>query len=319
MRIIRSIDSVLQEAKGGEKVRKVCIINYTMNMEKFVPEGLERADISVIHGRAEKVMDKSRIKEKDFVNPYGQETIDRDLETVRRHERDFDHNTNEYTKEQKAVADIFEALVLENGELNDWFGPNAITHKTSKYDDYENGVDAIIEFQSEMAGAASFLGLAADVSFSADTSRKFDRLKEGILKGRLPQVKYFNSSDGYFHGKLSMIPEVVIGASKQTVLELAELWQFKRNKELATHRIQIMILNQMEEQMEVFARFAELNGQDEIARLYRDRLQIVRDILEGKRDIAKEAVKIKSKDLVHEGIMDFLKHWKLEMEREVSI
>lgn len=300
-------------------MRKVCIINYAMNMEKFVPEGLEKADIGIIHSRAEKVMDKARIKEADFVNPYGQETIDRDLETVRRHEKEFEHNTNEYTREQKAVADIFEALVLENGELSDWFGPNAITHKTSKYDDYENGVDAVIEFQSEMSGAASFLGLAADVSFSADTSKKFDRLKAGILKGRLPQVKYFNSSDGYFHGRLNMIPEVVIGASKQTVLELAELWQFKRNKELATHRIQIMILNQMEEQMEVFAKFAELNGQDEIARLYRDRLQIIKDILDGKGDIAKEATKFRTKDLVHEGIMDFLKHWKMEMEKEANL
>ncbi len=299
-------------------MRKVCIIKYAMSMEKFQPEGLERDDIGVIHRRAEMVMDKARIKEADFVNPYGQETIDRDLETVRRHERDFEHNKDEYSREQKEVADIFEALVLENGELSDWFGPNAITHKTSRYDDYENGVDAVIEFQSEMAGAASFLGLAADVSFSADTSNKFNRLKAGILKGRLPQIKYFNSSDGHFHGRLNKIPEVVIGASKQTVLELAELWQFKRNRELATHRIQIMILNQMEEQMETFARFAELNGQDEIARLYRDRLQIVKEILEGKNDIAHEASKIRNKDFVHEGIMDFLKHWREEMEREAN-
>ncbi len=299
-------------------MRKVCIIDYIMNFEKFEPEGLEKEDIGIIHSKAERVMDKARIKESDFVNPYGQETIDRDLETVRRYERNFEQEMSEYSREQKEVADIFEALILEHGELSDWFGPNAITHKTSKYDDYENGVDAVIEFKSGMSGSASFLGLAADVSFSADTSKKFDRLKTGILKGRLPQVKYFHSSDGYFHGRLNKIPEVVIGASKQTVLELAELWQFKKNKELAIHRIQIMILNQMEEQMETFARFAELNGQDEIARLYRDRLIIVRDILEGKKDIARETSKIISKDFVHEGIMDFLKHWREEMEREAN-
>ncbi len=292
---------------------------YIMGMEAFKPEGLEREDIGVIHARAERLMDKARIKEVDFVDPYGEDTVRRDLETVKRHEKDFEHENSDYTREQKAVADIFEALVLENGELSDWFGPNAITHKTSKYDDYENGVDAVIEFQGEISGAASFLGLAADVSFSADTTKKFGRLKAGILKGRLPQVKYFNSSNGNFHGRLSNIPEVIIGASKQTVLELAELWQFKRNRELAAHRIQIMILNQMEEQMETFARFAELNGQDEIARLYRDRLQIVEDILENKKEIAHEASKIKSKDLVHEGIMDFLKHWRAEMDKEARI
>lgn len=284
---------------------KVCIMKYNM---KFELMGLEKSDINRLHERAMSVLESSQIKEESFIEPYGEETVKRDLETVRQKEAKFETNKDAHLAELKEIADIFEAIVLENGELNNWFGENAVTIKTSKYDDYENGVDAVIEFRVEEPRSASFLGLAADVTFSSDTTKKFNRLEAQIAKGILPRVKYFHSEYAHIHGQLSMVPEVIIGASKKTVMEVAELWANRENKELAKHRLQIMILHQMEEQLKTFSKYAASLGKDkmDIADAYTSRLGIIQKILDEKIDIEKKAGWTMIDDPVHSGIMNHL-------------
>ena len=284
---------------------------------KFELMGMEGSDIERLHGRAERVIEKARIKEADFLEPYGKETVERDLENVRRKEEKFREESDQGLTELKRIADIFEAIVLENGELNNWFGESAVTVKTSKYDDYENGVDAVVEFRADEPRSASFLGLAADVTFSSDTTKKFNRLKTQIAKGILPRVKYFHSEFANIHGQLSMVPEVIIGASKQTVLEVAELWANRENKELANHRLQIMILHQIEEQLVTLSQYARSIGQQRIADVYADRLGVIRQILEDKIDIEKRVgYTAMTDDPVHAGIMNILA--KLRHDIEIS-
>src|SRR5690349_11480567 len=123
-----------------------------MGFENFQLEGLEREDISRIHDKAKAVLEGAKIKEEKFADLYGEETVKRDEEIVKKKRAEFKRQSDEYSEDQKRFADIFEALILEQGELSNWFGENAITHKTSDFDDINNGVDAVIEFTSDRPG-----------------------------------------------------------------------------------------------------------------------------------------------------------------------
>jgi hypothetical protein len=281
----------------------------------FENASLERADLERMHEKALDVIEESRIKEEDFVNYHGEIDVEKDLKEVARREGEFSKGETRESNEMKKVADIFEALVLQHGELSNWFGENATTVKTSKFDDYVNGVDLLVEFGGE-DDETTHLGLAADVTFMSDTTKKFDRIRRQIDEGGLAEVRYFHSDSLDTYEVLSKLPEVIIGAEKRTVMELAELWAERQNKELAEHRIQIMILEQMKGQLETFSMYAESIGKDEVAVIYRERLAIVEKILEEKKLLAGKVKYELNSDNVHASIMSFLTRWRQGMITE---
>lgn len=285
--------------------------NLAMRMS-FENASIERADIDRMHGRALEVIEDSRIKEEDFTNYYGELDVEKDIKEVDRLEKEFSKTSSQESSEMKKVADIFEALVLQHGELSNWFGESATTVKTSKFDDYVNGVDLLVEFGGE-EDETSHLGLAADVTFTSDTTKKFDRLRSQIDAGELAEVRYFHSDSLDTYEVLSKLPEVIIGAEKRTVMELAELWAERQNKELAEHRIQIMILEQMKEQLETFAMYAESLGKTDVSDIYRQRLSVVEGVLKEKETLAKQVKYELMNDSVHASIMSFLSRWKQGM------
>lgn len=280
----------------------------------FEGRALESADIDIAFERATKVLVRETPHEEDFIEPYGEESVGRDLAHVEKLRSRFGHGESGFSSEQKKVADIFEALVLENGELSEWFGSNAFTIKTAEFDDFENGVDLVIEFRGDEPGSASFLGLAADITFTSDTSGKFNRIKEHIDKGDLSRVKYFHSGHMNIHGQLSKLPEVIIGADRKTVLELADLWMEKKNKALGEHKIQIMILEQMRIQLETFALYADSIGKKELAAIFRDRHTIIDGILKGKKEIYEKVKFNLGDDQVHSAIMTMMQGWNKELK-----
>ncbi|OHA88455.1 MAG: hypothetical protein A2741_01200 [Candidatus Zambryskibacteria bacterium RIFCSPHIGHO2_01_FULL_43_27] len=272
--------------------------------------GLEREDISLIHDKAKAVLREGAFKETDFIgNPYERETVERDIAYVERERARIAKESREEDIELRQLATIFEAIVLENGELSEWFGDNAFTLATSEYDDLQ-GVDMVVEFRE--GASASYLGLAADVTFSGSPNssngvgKKFDRLLARIEKGNLPQVKYFKSQHIPIRGSLQL-PEVIIGVEKATVLELAELWVAKKKRILETHRVQIMILEQIRDQIRFFANYARSVKRDRIAAIYEMRLASVEDILRKKADIARVSRREGREDRVHSQIIEFIK------------
>jgi len=286
-------------------------------MKSFEKEALENADLERIHKKALEALDRSKFQEENFIDPigpYSKDAVERDLQLVEKREESFKARETAESRANKQLADIFEAIVLEHGELSEWFGENAVTFKTSNYDDYENGVDTIIEFQDPDTRSASYLGLAADITFTGDLTKKFDNLKKQIENGRLARVKYFHSEHMNIHGQLSKLPEVIIGAHRNTVLELAEHWIAGENKQLASHKIQIMILRQMSDQLKTFALYSESINQNEAAKIYAERLAVVNEILD-----QKQALNIKlgyevNEDPVHFEMMMFLTRWRDSME-----
>lgn len=292
----------------------------------FEAESLESVDIDRAHEKAKQVIVDCSLQEEDFEDVY-RGRVDEDLKKVKELEEKFEREETARTRELKKIADIFEGLVLWNGEQNDWFGPHAKTLKTSKYDDYVNGVDMVIEFFDEEERTLSHLGLAADITFTSDTTAKFDRLRKNIERGELVAVDYFHSEPMSLHGRLSDLPEVVIGADRKTVLELTELWMERENAVLARHKIQIMILMQMKEQLETFAGYARSLAaqcgdkvlklkQENVAEKCEDRLVIVNELLDSKKDIAKEVQFELGGDSVHSEIMGFMKSWKASIMKK---
>jgi hypothetical protein len=275
----------------------------------FESEALERVDRDKMHRKAEKVIERSRISENDFEELYG-EQVSNDLAVVGELEERFNQQRTRESEDTKKISDIFEAEMLELGELNNWFGDNAFTTKTARFDDYINNIDMVLEFRTHKPKMASFLGLAADVTFSSNASEKFQRILSHIDRGELGKVKYFTSDHMAIRGELRKLPEVVIGVSRETIIEVGELWLEGENRKLDNHRIQIMALLQIRQQLEAFAFYASRIGRENLASVFNERLVVIDDILEKKRDLIKETEGELSKDPIHSGIIDYVSRWR---------
>jgi len=266
----------------------------------------------------------SAIQPENFGSRYPVYEIKRDLAAVEEKKSQFSGENPERNKR----ADILEAILAEQAELSDWLGKDALTITASEYDNFFYGIDIAVEF--EKGDEFKYLALSMDITSSAKAVEgKLGKIKEGILTGKLTKMKYFTSERNpspAFPGPLEQLPNVVIGIDQRTIAELAELRLqiFKaremKNKEkdpstqdlytveiktakdkLARHRVQILILKELEMQLEVFANFAAELGQTDASQKYRELLKFVWDILETKH-ISKDAERINATDDVYRAI-----------------
>jgi hypothetical protein len=150
------------------------------------------------------------------------------------------------------------------------------TRKASRYDDVVNGVDTIAEIEQE--NSTSHLALAIDVTHGVMLQKKFDRIKREIDEGTLTTIKYFENSDETFRGRLLKVPRVVLGVEKSAVVELAGLWNAGKNKELATHPVQVQLIEEITVQLQSCLEYAQKTGKGDIARVYERQLRIIEGI-----------------------------------------
>lgn len=258
------------------------------------------------------------IKKKEYVDIqkfsdlYGESVIEEDAKKVADLEKTFEKEDTPEDKEAKKLADSFEILISQLAELENWLGEDMFLKETSKFDDLFNGVDMVAELVKE--GRFSHLGLAIDVTFSSNPvtiGKKIKRITEEIKRGVLAKVKYFDSEEADIRGELRNIPRVIIGTDRETLNELADLWlrrntlresKFKGdltdaavaavdkelkaiNLQLRNHRVQSHILKQVEFQLEKFSNFAEEQGQKELAEKIKSNLEMIKEILDSKKDI----------------------------------
>lgn len=232
--------------------------------------------IEKAYKKAVEVIERDRIKTTEFTDLYGPDTIARDNEYITERKKKFETPMNSEEQKQLKLAIIFEAILHEHGEQSDWFGEAAFTIKTSLFDDIANGVDEIVEFEEEET-SPSYLALAVDATYSKFSGQKLRRIKEEIDRGVLAQIKYAVVEKTGFRGELKKVPRVVIGVSAGTVINLAELWISKGNdKMFANHPVQMQILEEVLMQAKYFAKYAESQGQPDIARKYQ-KMQFVID------------------------------------------
>lgn len=257
-------------------------------MEKIFAKKVESVDfMAKLQHKAESTLKEYAISMDDFTD-YGKENIERDKATVEKLKTKFQVEATEKEKEAKILADILEAIILEESETSNWFGQNSSTTKVSDYDDYINHIDTIVEFTEEES--ANHMALGIDATFSTDIKRKFDRIKEEIEKGSLAEAKYFSSS--FIKGRHIQIPRIVVGADVKTIKELGELWLEKESKaegrkrevkkELENHPVQFQLLKQMLLQAETFEEYAQTVNQPQVADIYARLKKMIQKIYVGK-------------------------------------
>jgi len=243
--------------------------------------------------------DKEREICDGFVELYGVENVTKDRRLVESLKSKFKNSlslANDNEKEKYKLAVILESIFYEHSEMSEWLGENAITILTSYYDDYVNKVDFLIEYLLETSNA--HLGLAVDVTFSADITNKIEKIKEEIKKGVLTEVKYFKSEESGFEGRLYNLPRVIMSVSPRSILELAELdlelnsknqeIRKEARKKISNHKIQYQVIEEIIIQLEAFKNYAEQNTPEgkrgAVIRSYDKVLTIVKEIKKHKEE-----------------------------------
>jgi hypothetical protein len=233
--------------------------------------------------KAEALLRDGEIKMDDFVHLYGEGRLQEDKLYVEERERSFKESNDEEDRQNLKWSRVFEGILHQEGEQSNWFGPQATTIKTSRFDDYKNGVDEIIEFEKEDS-SFSFLALAVDATFSHDTKDKLKRIKKEIDSGELASIRYFAAENVDIQKELKSIPHVIVGADRKTVAELSELWLTGKNKELANHAIQFQILEEVIMQCNVFSAYARKMKKEDVAFKYDSASALLEDIIKKKKE-----------------------------------
>lgn len=235
------------------------------------PPYLYPEKIRDLEQRAQRYLNRHGVRMDDFTDLYGEKNVRTHKDYVDRHIREFEHSDG------KRIATIFEAVFLEHGEQSNWFGDKAEVIKTSVYDDIKNGVDTVLEIV-ENDNTAAHLALGIDVTFSNQIGGKLERIRSEIEGGTLAEIKYFKSDRLGIRGEMKQVPRLVIGVDIKTVDELARLWDENKKSALATHPIQLQIIEEIIIQLETFADYAERIGRSNLTEIYDRALRIAKNI-----------------------------------------
>ena len=245
-----------------------------------------------------------------FGDQYGRGVINKDSAYVADLKKKFAKQNSPEENEIKKLAELFEMLLAQLVELENWLGEDVFITETSEFDDFRAGIDAVVEILRD--GAFSHVGLAIDVTFSEkQLEKKLERIRDEIDYYELPKVKYFISQGGDFKGELSNIPRVVVAVGRKDINELATLWldiDFLRKRihgkqtgaetdklrvrlreaqaKLVNHPLQIEILAQIELQIETFASYTTRKNKSRESEKFRNILSIIRSIKAQKKEIA---------------------------------
>ena len=223
------------------------------------------------------------IQERSFSHIYGEEGVRADMAKVTRLRSGCDIRQTEYERNSKKIAEILEAVLIEESEMSEWFGENATTMKASDYDDFINKVDMLTEWHSPGEGMR-MLVLAVDVTFGRESIyKKMEQIRQEIDSGMLGSIKYFTDTRGDFMGMRNNVPRIVLGVSQPVVEELAHLWTSGEKAKLGEHPIQRVFAIQMRAQLQAMRDYAARRGQSAAVSAYENALGAVEPIEVAKR------------------------------------
>lgn len=184
---------------------------------------------------------------------------------------------------KKKLGEIFEAITIDNIDMNAWFGANAQMIIPTKYDDVVNGIDGVVEFHDERS--VGHLALGIDVATSLEgIDRKLQGVKDDIDKGRLSKMDYFYSEAQDIKGQKTNIPQVILAADRQTVRDLMDLWVEEKQKALAKHYIQFQILEEAMIQLKSFQAYAKRKGKNHLVGIYQRDIDCVQMVMNEKKE-----------------------------------
>jgi hypothetical protein len=261
--------------------------------------------LELAYEKAQVMLSAKAVDMRAFKNIYSKEEIERDEAQVADLEKKFAATgTTERERRDKKFATVVEAFFFDMASRNGWLGADAEVLPSSKYDDYVNGVDCFAGYKR--GGMAAFLAMAIDATWSSHPDSKFNRIREGLIRGKLGKMKYPQADGKPQRGR--EVPRVVVGASEQTLREVIKLWTEGNDEALKNHPIQVLFLQEIVDQLEAFKTFSERksNGNREGAHaknvaVFDEYHAILKPILEEKRRAIPTAG-IFENDIVRNGI-----------------
>lgn len=264
----------------------------------YSPEKEEAAEFGIVALRSIlkqlKKQSQPRIEPKDFMDIYDKQAIFADLKKVEELKAHFTEITKSKPQESEAneynkiLSEIMELIIIEHGELSDWFGPDAHLVQTSEADDLLNHTDLILVFGEDDKNP---IALTIDVTSAKDTSvldAKIVATSQRALARRADQrtVKYYQSPvDPDTKGAVEAIP-VVVGFSQETaknVIELIhDLFQQKTGKSvdktntnrtktiretMARHSVQMNMLEEISCQLRYYLKNIDLSRAEYVQKI----------------------------------------------------
>lgn len=175
-------------------------------------------------------------------------------------------------KEEAMTSNMFEVglwwLIRNKGFLGE--KTNAIL--PSRYDDYVNGIDLILELTG-LDEQVTHLGIGIDATFGVDAvENKLADLNQEVHEAIGAEAKYFRSSDGKYEGSLKGIPHAIVGFSVAHARELSALWRrSEQGEKLDTnvHPLRVLLLEQLVMQAAALRDLCEVYGYKELGQQYR--------------------------------------------------
>ncbi len=298
-------------------------------------ENIRNMDFNIEQQELEETVNKilksehlRRLNEEDFIDIYGEQVVRNDLKAVKRLE-ETDHpdylNESELARHErgKRRSEALEVIISEQGEFNDWLGPDALMIRTSEYDDRLNGVDVIIEFNPEEQDEQNEIeriALAVDASMRPNyltVNKKISRNINKLFGKQSMEVKYFQSRITEKKGKLRTIIPVVVGIEgdnanelMKSVVQVSRLEQSELAKEnspeitkevkeakrslmdkLTKHPAQIIFLEEIADQLKMYLALIDKRPSEKPI-LSKDKIQSLLDLIESiiasKEDIKKD-------------------------------
>lgn len=295
-------------------------------------EKVEYVRYTEAHKRAQEIKTKRSIgrEPKDFIGGplYTRAAIAVMEARVEELEGKFKEADAQKTPEQKArkeqsemMADCLEGIFLY---MHSWLGPTSKAYPTSKYDDYVNHVDLIIE--RNQGGMSDHNGLAIDVTYGGPKTilKKLRLIRDRVLNGKLGQVDLFKSDDGKYKGQLLDIPLVVVGADANTMKGLINLFAGKEDGQLSEHPFQFQVIDQIILQCDFFIETAQKikdknkERSDKIVSEYTKLKQTFESVLKLKQKTIPTEVDRTFRDSFQENIIASMSDLKAELESAKS-
>ncbi|MDD3284649.1 MAG: hypothetical protein PHZ07_03590 [Patescibacteria group bacterium] len=210
---------------------------------------------------------------KVFIEKYGKDDVENDEKYVLFLEKEFKEKNDDTAIRNKKIATILEAFLYNQTEQNLIFGMDVHTIATSKYDDYQNGVDTVLEMDVEENDEYEHLAIAYDATLTSDIdhlNRKINSIKRDIKLGKMTTVKYFKSENSD-ETSLENIPKLIIGMDMHNLEYVAKLWKDTSNEvrgsnqKILDHPFRFIVIDEILMQLEYFMNYANSVGQIEIA------------------------------------------------------
>jgi len=189
---------------------------------------------------------------------------------------------------------------------------------TTKYDDYKNGIDAVmVRPANEKDDNDEYIGLAFDVTFTGNIKileKKLHSIQMLIDDKELPSIKYFQDADGKPHKSPLVLPKIVLGSRYATAEKLILLWMSNdpdKNKKIAGDPIQSKLLLETLFQLRFFYDYAKRDNEygkptnKEAAILYGAAYNIFFEIYEKRKDQLEKHFPEISDDVVFDTIRKY--------------